>query len=132
MDRLDDAVVGPATAQVAAQALADLLGRPRGAAGLHLGGHGAGQAALELADHAERRAELPRRAVAALKAVARDKGGLQGVQGVAGRQTLDGGDLAALCLHRQGEAGVDTLAVQQHRAGAARALVTAFLGARQA
>ena len=83
----------------------------------------------DLVKHADRRAQLPRRAVAALKTVLLDEGCLQWVQDIAVRQALDGHDLAAVRLHRQGQAGVHTLTVQQHGTGAACALVAALLRA---
>ena len=46
-------------------------------------------------------------------------------------QALDGGDLAAVVHDGEGQAGIDALAVHQHRAGAALAAVAAFLGAGQ-
>ena len=54
---------------------------------------------------------------------------LQRVQRAAGGQAFDRGDRAALVLHRQRQARQDALAVDQHRAGAAGALVAALLGA---
>jgi hypothetical protein len=48
------------------------------------------------------------------------------------RQTLDRGDLAAVVLDGQGEAGVDPHAVGEHSARTAGALVTALLGTGQA
>ena len=48
------------------------------------------------------------------------------------RQALDGGDLVPVVHHREGQAGVDAPAVDQHRAGAALAVVAALLGAGQA
>src|SRR5438874_7365832 len=88
MDGLDNAVVGAASAQVAAQALTDLLRRPLGGAGLLRWGDRAGHAALELAQHSDRRAQLTRRAVAALKAVALDERRLQRVQDLTAGQAL--------------------------------------------
>src|SRR3989440_12232880 len=126
MDGLNYAVVGAAPAQVTAQAFANLLRGPLRSSGRLRGGDRAGHAPLELAQHADRRAQLPRRAVAALKTVLLDEGCLQWVQDIAVRQALDGHDLAAVRLHRQGQAGVDTLTVQQHGTGAACALVAAL------
>ena len=60
-----------------------------------------------------------------------DERRLQRVQRARRAEPFDGGDLAALVLHGQREAAVDALAVDQHRAGAAGALVAALLGAEQ-
>src|SRR5262249_49631009 len=54
---------------------------------------------------------------------------LQRMQLAAVRHALDGLDLAALALDRQGEAGQDGLTVDEHRAGAALAELAAVLGA---
>ena len=131
-DRVDDAVVRAAAAEVAAHPLAQLVAAERDVLGGEVVGDVARHAARQLRRHGDRRADLPRRAVAALEAVMLDERLLQRVQAVAVRQALDRGDLAALVLHRQRQAGVDALAVDQHRAGAAGALVAALLGAGEA
>jgi hypothetical protein len=41
------------------------------------------------------------------------------------RQTLDGKDPSAVCLHGQEQAGTDGLAIKKHRAAAAYSLFTA-------
>ena len=76
------------------------------------------------------RAELSRRAVAALERVVVDERLLQRVQLVAARQPFDRRDLRAVVRDRQREAGVHPPAVEQHRARAALAVVAALLGAR--
>ena len=88
-----------------------------------------GHAGLDLGEHADRRADLARRAVAALEAVVLDERRLQRVQVVRRAQPLDGDDLVALVHDRERQAGVDAPAVDQHRAGAALAVVAALLGA---
>ena len=90
-----------------------------------------GMPRLDLVEHADRRADLARRAVAALVAVVLDEGGLHRMQLVRRAQAFDGGDLGALVHHRQRQAGVDAPAVDDHRAGAALAVVAALLGAGQ-
>ena len=61
----------------------------------------------------------------------RNESGLQRrQQGVVGR--LDRGDRIARMHHRECEAGINPRTVHQHRAGAALAMVAAFLGAGQA
>jgi hypothetical protein len=46
-------------------------------------------------------------------------------------EALDLGDLCAFALHREREARVDPLAIQQHRAGTTGTMVTPLLGACQ-
>src|SRR3954452_7016110 len=53
------------------------------------------------------------------------------MQAAGGRQAFDGGHLAALALRCERQARQHALAVEQHRAGAARALVAAVLRAGQ-
>ena len=69
----------------------------------------------------------PGRAVAALEAVMLDEGGLHRMQVLRRAQPLDGGDLVALVHHRERQAGVDPPAVDDDRAGAALAVIAAFL-----
>ena len=127
-DRLDDVGIGAAAADVAAHALAQLgIGqlRRRG----QVGGDVAGDAGLDLVEHRHGRADLPGRAVAALIAVVLDEGGLHRMQVLRRAEPLDGGDAVALVHHRQRQAGVDPPPVDDHRAGAALAVVAALLGA---
>ena len=88
-------------------------------------------AAPDLLRHADRGADLPRRAVAALESVVLDERPLQRMERTAGREPLDRGHRPPVVLDRQGEARQDPLAVDQHRAGTARALVAPLLGAMQ-
>ena len=53
--------------------------------------------------------------------------GLHGMQIAVLCQTLDGGDLVAGMHHRERQAAVDALSVDDHRAGAALSLVAALL-----
>ena len=46
-----------------------------------------------------------------------------------GREALDGGDLVAVGLHREHQAGSHRFAIEQHRAGAADAVLAAGMGA---
>ena len=48
-----------------------------------------------------------------------------------GRKALDGGDLGAVLHHRERQARDDAPAVDQHRAGAALAVIATLLGAGQ-
>ena len=59
------------------------------------------------------------------------EGLLDGVQLVAVRQTFDGHDLTAFGLDGEHGAGLDGLAVDDHRAGAALAGVAAHVRARE-
>ena len=45
------------------------------------------------------------------------------------RQALDGDNLRAVFHHRQRQTAIDPLAIDEHRAGAALAMIAAFLGA---
>ena len=47
------------------------------------------------------------------------------------REAFYGRDLGAVFHHREGQAGIDPPAVDKHRAGAALAVITAFLRAGQ-
>ena len=118
-------VVSAAAAQIAAHAFADFLVAKLDAL-KRIGRHGAGQTLLELLEHFDGRTNLARRAVAALKAVVFDERRLQRVQFAIVGQAFDGGDFAPLILHGQSETGIDALAVHQHGARAARALIAAF------
>src|ERR1043165_7179513 len=112
-DRGDDVDVAAAAAEIAAHPLADLVVGTR----------------VSLAQQRRAGAELPRGAVAALEAVVADEGGLQGVESVVAGKTFDGDDLLPAAVHDgEREAGVVAPAVDQHGAGAARALVATLLG----
>ncbi|MNN47229.1 hypothetical protein D3C81_1616410 [compost metagenome] len=56
---------------------------------------------------------------------------LHGVQNVAAGQPFDGHQFGPVAHDGQGQAGIDALAIAQHRAGAALAMVAALLGADQ-
>ncbi|MNN47278.1 hypothetical protein D3C81_1616920 [compost metagenome] len=60
-----------------------------------------------------------------------DEGTLHGVQLLALGQSLDRDQVGAVAHHGKGQAGIDPLAVAQHRAGAALAVVTTFFAADQ-
>ncbi len=120
--------VGAAAADVAAHAFTDFLRRH-----LHgrvqIRGHMAGHTSLDFLQGGLGGTDLPRRAVTALVAVVLDEGRLHGVEIVRRAQAFHGGDLVTLVHHRQGQAGVHPPAVHHHGAGAALAVVAAFLGA---
>ena len=72
-----------------------------------------------------------RRAIAALEGVVVHEGLLQRMQRATLAQALDRDDVRAIARYGERQAAVDSLAVDQDRAGAALAMVAAFLGAGQ-
>src|SRR6266542_3365314 len=116
LDGCKNVVVSAATANVATHQLANVV-------------VGAG---VPLVEQPDGRAELARSAIAALEGVVLDEGRLHGVEGVPLGQSLDSRDLLAGVHDRQGQAGVDPPAVDEHGTGPALAVVTALLGPRQA
>src|SRR5690606_13870908 len=105
----DDVAVPGAPAEVALQALPDLV----------LGGVGV------LPDQIDRRHDHSGSAVAALQRVLLVEGPLHGVPVPVARQALDRHDLAAVGLDGEHRAALDALAVHEDRAGAAVAGVAA-------
>src|SRR5262249_1300300 len=97
----------------AAHQLADLVGRAR----------------LALVDQADRRADLARRAVTALERVVINERLLERVQRAVARQAFDGRDIGAVGHHREGEAREPAPPTDQHRTGAALAVIAAFFRA---
>ena len=89
--------------------------------------HMAGDTRLDFVEHGDRRADLARGAIAALVAIMPDERGLQRMQRIGRAQSFDGRDIASFVHDRQSEAGVDTLSVEDHRAGAALAMIAPFL-----
>src|SRR6476469_2188381 len=87
----DDVGVGAAAADVAAHPGADLFVALR----------------VPFAEQRHGRADLSRRAVAALEAVVADERGLYRVKVLAVREPFDGDDLLPAVHHGEGEAGVD-------------------------
>src|SRR5690348_2115312 len=113
---VDDVGIGRATAEIAAHVFAHLR--------LVLG--------MALVHAGDGRHDLPGRAVAALERVVVDEGLLHRVQRRAGRaQPFDRRHVAALRNGGETEAGERALAVDQHGAGAALAVVAALFGAGQ-
>jgi len=109
----DDAGVGAATTDVAAHAFAHIgVGRPAG-----------------LLEQRDRGHDLAGRAIAALVAIVRDEGRLHGMQRPGLSDAFDRGDLVALVHYGEAQAGVHPHAVDMHGAGAALAVVAAFLRA---
>src|SRR5581483_7093055 len=86
----------------------------------------------ELVEHTERRADLARRAVAALNRVVLDERLLQRMQLSVPREPLDRRDLGVLAGDRENEAAVHPATVEQHGARAALAVIAALLRPREA
>ena len=80
-------------------------------------------------EHADRQHQKARRAEAALQAMMIHEGALHRMQLVAVREPLDGADLLAVGLHGKHQAGAHRLAVDDHGAGAADAVLAADMGA---
>ena len=125
-----DVDVGAAAAEVAAHALADLgAGRARHAAIVRDGARPAGARPRQ---HAHRRADLARRAVAALERIVLDERLLQRMQLVARRPDPRSVTTSApSCATASARQRCVAAAVDQHRAGTALAVVAALLRAGQ-
>src|SRR5687767_7777842 len=91
-DGSDDAVVRTAAAEVAAHALAELVSAELGRRVVEVGGDRARQPALHFGQHADRRADLARRAIPALEAVVLDECSLQRMQAAIRAEPFDRGD----------------------------------------
>src|SRR5580692_12292377 len=117
LDRRDDAGVAGAAAEVAAQDIANFGFRRMRIAGEEIG----------------ERHQNARRAETALQRVIVAERLLQGVERAVGcGERFHGAHLAAFGLHREREAGARGDAVDQHRAGAADAVLAADMGAGSA
>src|SRR6266516_425092 len=117
-----------APAEIAAHALSDLIVVEGDVIGVQIGAHRTRPASFGLAQHTDRRANLSRRAVAALKCVVRDERPLEGVQGLAICKPLDGDDLGVLVRDGECEAAIHTTTIEQDGTGAALTVVAALLG----
>src|SRR5262245_10951181 len=106
----DNVGVSAAAANIAAHELADFL---RGFC-------------PTLRDQPCRRANLPRRAVAALERIMVDERLLQRMQRALGRETLNCGDLRTVVHDGKRQARIDAPPVNEHGTGAALALIAAF------
>src|SRR3569832_266860 len=114
-DGVGNVRVGTAAADVAAHLLTDLCARFR----------------MTFRNETGRRAELARRAIAALEGITLDESGLQWMQFAIRSKTLDGRNLRAVLGDGEDEATIYPFSIDQHRAGAALSLVASFLGARK-
>src|SRR5437870_4039285 len=115
LDGLDDVLVAGAAAEIALERAANLLLARR----------------RVLVQQAHRREHHPGRAVAALQRVLLVERLLHRVELAVRGETLDRRDLRAVRLDSEHGARLDRLAVEQHRAGAARRGVAAHIRARQ-
>src|SRR5215470_912386 len=124
--------IGCTAAEITAHAFADLVVAERDLLGGQISGHYTRPPVLNLAQHADRRADLPGRTVAALERVVFDKRSLQRMHVLAIRQSLDGDDLAVLMRDGEREATIDSPAIEQDCAGTTLPMVTALLGTGEA
>jgi hypothetical protein len=131
LDRRDDLRVCPAAADVAAHPFAYFVVREPGRRHGHVFRDVTHLPAPRLFEQADGRANLPRRAVPALRAVVLDEGRLHRVELIPLRQPLDRRDLPALQGGGEGQARQDAPPVNEHRAGPALALVAPLLRAGQ-
>lgn len=115
---MHNSVVGSAAAQVTTHALAQFISIQLDNVRFHVTSDMARHSALCFRHHSNRRADLTRCAVAALKSVMLDEGLLQRVRMPILRQPLDRGNLSPLVLHRKRQARQDAFAIGEHRAGA--------------
>src|SRR5262249_49105132 len=88
-------------------------------------------ARLAFLDEADRAHDLTWRAEAALEPVMRDEGGLDGMELLAARYTLDREDVGTVMAECQRHAGIDSSPVDKDRAGAALAAVASLLRSGQ-
>ena len=87
--------------------------------------------ALAFGNQARGRADLARRAVAALECIVIDERLLQGMERAIGGKAFDRGDVGAVRHDGQRQAGIHPAAFDQDRAGAALAVIASLLGAAQ-
>jgi len=125
----NDIGIGRAPAEVAAHALADLIVIERDMLSIQVGTYHTWPASLGFAQHADRRADLSRRAVATLKGVVRDERSLEWVQVLTVGKLLDRDGLGVLMGNGEAEAARDPPTIKQDGTGAALPVVAALLGA---
>src|SRR5262249_12070023 len=94
-----------------------------------IGADHTGPASLGLAQHADCRADLSRRAVATLEGVVCDERSLERVQVLPVGKPLDRDDLGVLMGNGEAEATGDPPPIKQDGTGTALPMVTALLGA---
>src|SRR5690349_23694265 len=86
---------------------------------------------VTVTDAADRRQDLARRAIAALKSVMLDEGLLHRMQFAAVGDAFDGGHIVTLRGHGKRQTGQHAPPVEENRTSAALAVVAAFFGAGQ-
>src|SRR6266516_3311793 len=124
----DDICVCSTAAEIAAHALADLIVVERHMISVQIGAHCTRPALLGLAQHPNGRADLSRRAVAALECIVRNERPLERVQVLTVCQPFDRHDQGVLMRDREREAAVHAPAIEQDSTGAALPMIAAFLG----
>ena len=117
-DGVNNVGIGATATNIAAHRLPDFVGGSCGAA-------------IRLFQQRGRRHDLAGCAIAALEGIAFDERGLDGMQGIAGSQTLDGCDLFVLMHDGERQAGIDPHAVHMNRARTALSVITSLFGTRQ-
>ena len=117
-DGVNDVGIGATATNIAAHRLPDIVG-------------GSLTTAIGLFQQRGRRHDLAGCAIAALEGIAFDEGGLNGMQNIAGSQTLDRCDLFVLMHDGKRQAGIDPHAVHVNRARTALPVITSLLRARQ-
>src|SRR5262245_12114963 len=125
-DGCDDVGIGGAPADVAAHPFGD-FGIGQGRRGRDIRRRVARPACLVFGEERDGRANLAGRAVPALESIMAHESGLHGMQRALLCQTFDGGDLVAVMHHRECQAAIDALSIDDDRAGAALSLVAALL-----
>src|SRR5947199_10002433 len=123
-----DIRIRSAPAEIATHALTNLIVAEHDMLGVQIGAHRTGPAGLDLAQHTNGRADLPRCTVTALEGVLFDKRSLQWVQVLITGESLDRDDLGTLMCDGEGEATVHPPAIKQNGTGAALPMVAALLG----
>jgi hypothetical protein len=88
-------------------------------------------ARIALLNEADRTHDLAGRAKTALQAIVGKKGFLHRMKATALRHTLDRQNFGAIVADRKRKARIDPSSVEQDRAGAALAAITALLGSGQ-
>src|SRR5262252_8645602 len=125
-DGCDDVGIGGAPADVAAHPFGD-FGIGQGRSGCDIRRRVARPACLVFGEERDGRTNLAGRAVPALESIMAYESGLHGMQRALLCQTFDGGDLVAVMHHRECQAAIDALSIDDDRAGAALSLVAALL-----
>src|ERR1700722_5449754 len=122
-----DVGVGCAPADIAAHSLANFYIGEFGGWLRQIVGNIARHALPALGQHSDRRTDLARGAIPALKAVMFNERGLQWMQIIAFSESLDRSNGLAIMHNREGQAGVDAASFNQYRACSALAMIATLL-----